>query len=125
LIKVILGLAFRDKAFASEWIRDPQDLWGIEIPDRLQSVPIEWAEEWKKVPLLRRSVRDTTGKVYTSPILASQYNQMSTWNRRLGRSFGMKETFEFKMLRRGAAAVLPGTSLRFGRLEKAPMPFLT
>jgi hypothetical protein len=33
---------------------------------------------------------------------------MAEWNRRLGRSFGMKETFEFKMLRRGAAAALPG-----------------
>jgi hypothetical protein len=62
------------------------------------------------IPLLRRSVRDTTGSVYTSPTLASQYNQMANWNRRLGRSFGMKEPFEFKMLRRAVAAVLPGKS---------------
>jgi hypothetical protein len=41
------------------------------------------AEKWKKVPLLRRSVRDSTGKVFTSPTLASQFNQMSNWNRRL------------------------------------------
>ena len=95
-------------AFASKWIRDPHDIYNVDIPDRLQSVPIEWAEEWKTVPLLRRSVRDSTGKVYTSPKLASQFNQMSGWNRRLGRSFGMKEIFEFKMLRRGAAAALPG-----------------
>ncbi len=57
-------------AFASKWIRDPQDLYNVDIPDGLQSVPIEWAEKWKKVPLLRRSVRDSTGKVYTSPELA-------------------------------------------------------
>jgi hypothetical protein len=62
------------------------------------------------IPVLRRSVRDTTGSVYTSPTLASQYNQMANWNRRLGRSFGMKEPFEFKMLRRAVAAVLPGKS---------------
>ena len=80
-------------AFASKWIRDPQDVYNVDIPDRLQSVPIEWAEEWKTVPLLRR---DSTGKVYTSPKLASQFNQMSAWNRRLGRSFGMKEIFEQK-----------------------------
>jgi hypothetical protein len=43
------------------------------------------------IPVLRRSVRDATGKVCTSPTLASQHNQMATWNRRLGRSFGMKE----------------------------------
>jgi Protein of unknown function (DUF3435) len=98
-------------AFASKWIRDPQDVYNVDIPDRLQFVPIEWAEKWKKVPLLRRSVRDSTGKVYTSPELASQYNQIATWNRRLGRSFGMKKTFKFKMLRRGAAAALPGKSL--------------
>jgi Protein of unknown function (DUF3435) len=83
-------------AFASKWIRDPQDIYSIDIPRRLESVPIEWAGKWKKVPLLRRSVRDSTGKVYTSPDLASQYNQMAMWNRRLGRSFGMKETFQFK-----------------------------
>jgi Protein of unknown function (DUF3435) len=105
-----LGVAFRDEAFASKWIHDPQDIYDIEIPARLESVPIEWAEKWKKVPLLRRSVRDSTGKVFTSPTLASQFNQMSNWNRRLGRSFGMKETFEFKMLRRAAAAALPGKS---------------
>jgi hypothetical protein len=62
------------------------------------------------IPVLRRSVRDTMGSVYTSPTLASQYNQMANWNRRLGRSFGMKEPFEFKMLRRAVAAVLPGKS---------------
>ena len=110
LIKAILGLAFKDDAFASQWIRDPRDIWGVRIPARLQSVPIEWAEDWKEIPLLRRTVRDSTGKIYTSPTLTSQFNQMSTWNRRLGRSFGMKESFEFKMLRRGAAETLPGKS---------------
>ena len=91
-------------------LRTPQDVFNVEIPDRFQSVPIEWAEKWKKVPSLRRSVCDLTGKVYTSPKLASQYNQMSAWNRRLGRSFGMKETFELRMLRRGAVAALPSKS---------------
>jgi hypothetical protein len=99
-------------AFASKWIRDPQDIYHVEISDRLRFVRIEWAEEWKNVPILRRSVRDLTGKVYTSPKLGSQFNQMSTWNRRLGRSFGMKENFEFKMLRHGAAAALRGKSPR-------------
>ena len=98
-------------AFASRWICDPQDVYNVVIPDRLQSVPIEWGEKWKNVPLLRRSVRDSTGKVYTSPTLASQFNQMSAWNRRLGRSFGIKETLGFKMLRRGAVAALPGKPL--------------
>ena len=60
-------------AFASKWIRDPQDIYTADIPDRLQSVPIEWAENWKNIPLLRRQsvIRQ---KVYTSPKLASQFN---------------------------------------------------
>jgi Protein of unknown function (DUF3435) len=111
LIKAICGLAFKDRAFASDWIREPEDLYGIKIPDRLQSVPIEWAAEWKEVPVLRRSVRDLERKIYTSPTLATQYHQMAIWNRRLGRSFGIKEVFEFKMLRRGAVAVLSGSCL--------------
>ena len=110
-----------DIAFASKWIRDPQDVYNVDIPDRLQSVPIEWAGKWKKVPMLRRSVRDSTGKVYTSSELASQYNQMASWNRLLGRSLGMKETFEFKMLRRGGAAALPGKSLP-GPDQETPWP---
>ena len=112
-------------AFASKWICDPQDVYNVVIPDRLQSVPIEWDEKWKNVPILRRSVRDSTGKVYTSPTLASQFNQMSAWNRRLGRSFGMKEPFEFKMLRRGAAAALPGKSLSSLGLIRKPVVLLT
>jgi hypothetical protein len=32
------------------------------------------------------------------------------WNRRLGRSFGMEECLEFKMLRRTAAAALSSKS---------------
>ena len=111
LIKIICGLAHRDGAFASEWIREPKDIYSIKIPDRLESVPIEWAAEWQRIPVLRRSVRDSTGKIHTSPKLAAQYNQMATWNRRLGRSFGMKESFEFKILRRSAAEVLPGKPL--------------
>ncbi len=102
LIKAICGLAFKDRAFASEWIREPEDFYKIKIPNRLNSVPIEWAADWQEVPVLRRSVRDSTGKVYTSPTQAAQFNQMATWNRRLGRSLGMKDSFEFKMLRRAA-----------------------
>jgi hypothetical protein len=59
-----MGLAFRDMAFANKWIRDPLDIYTIDITDRVQSVPIEWADEWKYVPILRRSVRDSIGKVH-------------------------------------------------------------
>jgi hypothetical protein len=71
LIKAILALAFRNMAFASKSGRDPGDVYSVDIPDRLQSVSIKWAENWKKVSVLRRSVRDSMGKAYTSPELAS------------------------------------------------------
>jgi Protein of unknown function (DUF3435) len=111
LVKAICGMAFRDGAFASEWIREPEDIYGIKIPDRLHSVPIEWAAEWKQTPVFRRTVRDVKGNIETSPTLAAQYHQLATWNLRLGKSFGLKEPFEFKTLRRAAAAVLPGKCL--------------
>ena len=47
---------------------------------------------------------------FASQRLEATTSRMTTWNRRLGRSFGMKEPFEFKMLRRAVAAVLPGKS---------------
>lgn len=49
-------------AFASKWVRDPQDVYSVDILDRLQSVPIKWAENWKKVPVLRPSVCDSMGE---------------------------------------------------------------
>ncbi|ERF75780.1 hypothetical protein EPUS_01610 [Endocarpon pusillum Z07020] len=107
LVKAICGIAFKDGAFVSEWIREPEDIYGIKIPDRLQSVPIKWAAEWKQTPVFRRTVRDVKGNLETSPTLATQYHQMANWNLRLGKSFGLKEPFEFKTLRRAAAAVLP------------------
>lgn len=110
LIKAICGLAFKNRAFASECICESKDLYKIKIPARLNSVPIKWAAEWQKVPVLRRSAHDSTGKIHTSPALAAQYNQMTTWNRRLDRSFGMKDNFEFKMHRRSAGEALPGES---------------
>jgi len=110
LLKGILGLAFADRAFASPWIQDPEDLWSVKIPKRLQSVPIAWAPQWLNVAPFRRAVRDSTGKIATSPTLAAQFNQMATWNRRLGKSFGMEEPLEFKILRRTAAAALDSES---------------
>lgn len=74
-------------------------------------MPIEWAAEWKQTPVFRRTVRDVKGNPETSPTLATQYHQMANWNLRLGKSFGLKEPFEFKTLRRAAAAVLPGKCL--------------
>lgn len=111
MIKIVLALAFADRAFASPHISKAADIYNIRVPDRLESVPIEWASIWKGVPLLRRTVRDTNGIVRTSLSEAVPYNQILNWNRRLGRSFGMKTRFEFKMLRRAAAAALTGLYL--------------
>lgn len=110
LVKLIIGLAWHDRAFASDWIQDPSDLWKIKIPRRLNAVPIEWATEWKDVPVLRRAVRNATGNIVTSPKLACQFSQMASWNRRLGMAFGMPERFDFKVLRRMAGAALNSES---------------
>jgi hypothetical protein len=32
-------------AFASKWICDPQGVYNVVIPGRLQTVPIEWDEK--------------------------------------------------------------------------------
>ncbi|KAK5409142.1 hypothetical protein LTR90_009265 [Exophiala xenobiotica] len=128
LVKFVLGFAFRDSAFASPRIRDPIDLWNIKIPDRLKSVPIEWAPQWESVPVFRRSVRDSGGRIVTSPHLASQYGQMAAWTRRLGREFGMPEPLEFKVFRRTAASAVSREATPYHassyafltRVEKAP-----
>lgn len=80
MIKIILALAFADGAFASPHISKAEDIYNIKIPDRLEPVLIEWAPEWKYVPVLRRSVRDTKRTIRTSPSEASPYSQMLFWN---------------------------------------------
>lgn len=64
------------------------------------------------VPVLRYTVRDVTGTIVTSSLLAAQFNQMAMWNRRLGRLFEMEECLEFKILRHTAAAALSSKSHR-------------
>lgn len=108
LISFILGLAFADQAFASTRIREPIDIWNIKIPERLLSVPIEWRPEWEPVPLLRRTFRTSSEGARTSPTLAAQFSQMAKWNIRLGKSFGMQEDFQYRMLRRGAGNAING-----------------
>lgn len=73
-VKILLGLAFKDKAFLSQYICKPEDIYNIRIPARLKAVPIEWAQNWKAVPIFRRTVRNTDGNIHTSPTLALQYN---------------------------------------------------
>jgi Protein of unknown function (DUF3435) len=73
-------------------IRDPADFWRVEISDRLQGVPLEWAAEWMDVPLLRRSDRSAG---YHTP-LSLECSSAATQLKRLGRNFGLKDDLEFK-----------------------------
>ena len=66
-----------------------------------RATPLEWKESLMETPLLRRAVR-TPGGIVTSPFKAAQFNSMSKYNLRLGRSAGLEKPFRFYTLCRGA-----------------------
>ncbi|KAI9763720.1 MAG: hypothetical protein M1839_006318 [Geoglossum umbratile] len=98
----VLGLAFADDAFASEWINCPEDLQTFQVPSHLQSLPLQWKESMLEIPVFRRAVSEG-GQVITSPTKALQYATIANQNLRLGKSTGFKDPFRFYCLRRGAA----------------------
>lgn len=115
----VLALAFTDQAFASFWIRKPEDIFAVDIPSFRAGIPLEWDPTWHETPLFRRAV-NINGFVTTSKTKPAQYATMNTWNLRLGRSYGLEHKFYFYFLRRGAGAAFnssfPITTLTFIRL---------
>jgi Protein of unknown function (DUF3435) len=98
----VLGLAFTDDAFASEWINCPEDLQTFRVPSHLQSLPLHWKESMLEIPVFRCAV-SKGGQVITSPTKALQYATIANQNLRLGKSTGFKDPFRFYCLRKGAA----------------------
>lgn len=101
VVSHILALAFNDNAFLSPFIKDPADIWNIDIAEHRMGIPIEFKTTLTDTPLLRRAVRTPTGWI-TSATKAAQFNTRNKYNLRLGKSAGLEKPFRFYTLRRGA-----------------------
>ena len=53
VVSHVLALAFANQAFASPWVRKPEDIWDIEIPSFRAGIPLEWDTTSQEIPLLR------------------------------------------------------------------------
>ncbi|KAF1349750.1 hypothetical protein BDV97DRAFT_295949 [Delphinella strobiligena] len=101
----VLALAFADRAFKSDWLSSPCDLDSIQVPEFLMSVPLEWKDEMKEIPLLRKSCRTSYG-VECSPNAGLPYAIANMHTIRLGQSAGFKQSFNLYSLRRGAGEAI-------------------
>ncbi|EER43971.1 FluG protein [Histoplasma capsulatum H143] len=63
VIQDIIEYAFQDGVFASEYIKNPQDIWRYtDVPEHWKSVPIHIKKTKWKIPVFRPGVQDAEGK---------------------------------------------------------------
>ncbi|QSS51008.1 FluG domain-containing protein [Histoplasma capsulatum var. duboisii H88] len=71
VIQDIIEYAFQDGVFASEYIKNPQDIWRYtDVPEHWKSVPIHIKKTKWKIPVFRPGVQDAEGKWTTHPTRA-------------------------------------------------------
>lgn len=107
VIQDILEFAFRDDAFASDYIKEPRDVWHYtHIPDHRVSTPIHFKEEVQEIPIFCRAVKDAEGKWITHPTSALPYKKLQEDEVATSRSDGSKDPGSLYKYRKGAAANL-------------------
>lgn len=108
-----IGIAFRDDAFASKYIREPRDVWRYtHVPSHRLSTPIHLKEEVQEIPVFRRAVKDAEGRWITHPTGALPYKKVQEDEIATSRSDGSKEPGSLYKYRKGAAANLSKSSLK-------------
>ncbi|KAF7166244.1 hypothetical protein CNMCM5623_000001 [Aspergillus felis] len=107
VIQDILEFAFRDGAFASEYIKKPRDVWRYtDVPNHRLSTPIHFKEEVQEIPVFRSAVKDPEGRWITHPTRALTYKKAQEDEIATSRSDGSKEPGSLYKYRKGAAANL-------------------
>jgi hypothetical protein len=112
VIQDILEFAFRDGAFASEYIKKPRDVWRYtDVPNHRLSTPIHFKEEVQEIPVFRSAVKDSEGRWITHPTRALTYKKAQEDEIATSRSDGSKEPGSLYKYRKGAAANLSKSSM--------------
>ncbi|KAL4870886.1 hypothetical protein BDV12DRAFT_195076 [Aspergillus spectabilis] len=77
VIQDIIEYAIVDGAFASEYIKEPRDVWKYtRVPHHRLSTPLHIAERVKETPIFRKAVKDSEGNWVTSPTQAWTYEDL-------------------------------------------------
>lgn len=104
-ILLVLSMAFADRAYESEHIRQPRDLYDLTIPDTCVSLPIWWKDQCLDQPVFRCTSR-VHGKVMMSPTKAIPYSKIAKQVQHLGRAAGLRQNLTTYSFCRGAANLL-------------------
>lgn len=101
-ILLILSIALTDRAFKSDWLREPADLFDFEVvEDRgMLGIPLEWRDDIREVPVMREVEKAVCG-YETSSHRGLRYDTARCALVRLGRAVGLKDPLHFYTGRRG------------------------
>ncbi|KMU88075.1 hypothetical protein CIHG_05843 [Coccidioides immitis H538.4] len=92
VIQDILDFAFEDDAFASEYIKEPWDIWRhTKVPEHRKSVPIHIKKEMWRILVFRPGVQNEEGKWITHPTRALTAKQFGEDENNLSRATGMEK----------------------------------
>ncbi|QVM06748.1 hypothetical protein D8B26_001454 [Coccidioides posadasii str. Silveira] len=103
VIQDILDFAFEDDAFASEYIKEPWDIWRhTKVPEHRKSVPIHIKKKMRRILVFRPGVQNEEGKCITHPraLTAKQFGEDEN---NLSRATGMEKVGGAYKYRKGAA----------------------
>jgi Protein of unknown function (DUF3435) len=104
-MSVKLEYAFLDKAFASDRIKEPRDIWRYtHVPAHRLSTPLHFKESIKDIPVFRRAMRDFEGKWITDPVQAFQYDRVQEYEIAASKLASFKNPSSLYKYRKGAAA---------------------
>ncbi|TQB71041.1 hypothetical protein MPDQ_007804 [Monascus purpureus] len=105
VIQDILEFAFRDDAFASQYIKKPRDIWRYtHVPNHRLSTPIHFKEEVQEIPVFRRAIKDAEGRWITHPTSGLPYKKLQEDEVATSKSDGSKDPGSLYKYRKGAAA---------------------
>ncbi|BDD57460.1 hypothetical protein MAP00_002819 [Monascus purpureus] len=104
VIQDILEFAFRDDAFASEYIKELRDVWWYtHVPNHRLSTPIHFKEEVQEIPVFHHAVKDAEGWWITHPTSALPYKKLQEDEVTTSREDGSKVPGSLYKYRKGAA----------------------
>ncbi|EGX47286.1 hypothetical protein AOL_s00088g1 [Orbilia oligospora ATCC 24927] len=114
VISYMLALAFDDDAFASEYIKQPEDLYQYQSRADKKSLRFHWKESVMETPLIRDSIKAERGwEISKEKGFSTQ--KLNDHCRKLGKELGYPRPLTMYTFRRGAGEAMDSNIFEVGK----------
>ncbi|KAH7012294.1 FluG domain-containing protein [Microdochium trichocladiopsis] len=103
LINTVIVAALRDGAFAAKGLTTAASIYNLQIPKRMQCLPLRWKEEWLKRPIFRMC--GTSDPISEPPMT---YDWLSSDLKRQSLEAGFEHAITPRAFRRGVSDAING-----------------